>query len=125
MFFLDKCPIETALHFIRNKWSLEIIRDLFLGRKRFNEFRKSNPKLSNNVLSERLKELIKKGLIEKKIDDDLRIEYQLTQRGRALNKVLYELAVFTCNCVEENKNNNSHSLQILKHLRNAFKIENT
>jgi len=122
---IDKCPIETALDYLRNKWSLEIIRDLFMGKKRFTEFQKANPKLSNNVLSDRLKDLISKGIIEKTFNDDLHIEYQLTQRGKGLNKVLYELAAFACNCgIEEGKYTHSCTTGALKFLKKAFHIEN-
>jgi DNA-binding HxlR family transcriptional regulator len=122
---MDKCPIETALDYIRNKWTLEIIRDLFMGKSRFSEFQKSNPKLSSNVLSDRLKDLITKGLMEKIFDEQLKIKYRLTPRGRRLNKVLFELAVFACNCgLEEGKYSESCSLNALISLKKVFKIEN-
>ena len=66
----DRCPIEMALDYIRNKWTFEIVRDLFLGKKRFSEFQKGS-KISKNVLSERLKDLVKKGIVEKIINEEL------------------------------------------------------
>jgi len=60
-----KCPIETGLKYLGKKWSFEIIRDMFFGKKRFNEFLASKPKLSSKVLSTRLKELQGNGIIEK------------------------------------------------------------
>lgn len=67
--------------------------------------------------------LIKKGIIEKKFDDELRIEYQLTPRGRSLNRVLYELAVFACNCgVEEGKYTKNCSVNALEFLKKVYKI---
>jgi DNA-binding HxlR family transcriptional regulator len=90
------CPIQTTLDYIGKKWTLVIVRDLFYGKKRFREFLKANPALSGKVLSERLKqlerdEIIVKGIVSK---TPLGIEYSLTARGRKLNKVLYELAMF-------------------------------
>jgi len=91
------CPIETALKYIGKKWSVNIIRDLFLGRKRFKDFLEANPHLSTKMLSERLKELEKNGIIEKKIvsTTPVTIEYTLTTKGMSLNKILYEMARFS------------------------------
>ena len=90
------CPIQTTLDYIWKKWTLVLIRDLFYGRRRFKEFLEANPGLSSKVLSERLRELVRNGLVEKKVvsTNPVLIEYTLTERGRSLNKVLYEMAMF-------------------------------
>ncbi|HMK54556.1 MAG TPA: helix-turn-helix domain-containing protein [Methanobacteriaceae archaeon] len=90
------CPVNKALSFINKKWSIEIIRDMFFDKKRFKEFKEGNPNLSNKVLSDCLKNLESKGIIEKRVINSTPIttEYYLTERGRALNRVIYELAVF-------------------------------
>lgn len=90
------CPVSRALVFINKKWSIEIIRDLFFGKKRFKEFKEGNPNLSNKVLSECLKNLENKGIIEKRVvnSSPISTEYYLTERGTALNRVIYELAIF-------------------------------
>ncbi len=119
----DKCPIEMALDYIRNKWTFEIIRDLFLGKKRFSDFLKSNRHLSKNVLSERLKELIENGIVEKKIDENLKITYELTERGRGLNKVLYELAAFAIHHAESCTADELCSARALNFFKRAFKIK--
>ena len=88
------CPIELALQLINKKWVIQIIRDMFFGKTRFNEFKEDKPNLSNKVLSHALKDMGENQLIKRhEIDDS--IEYRLTERGQALNKVLYELAMFT------------------------------
>lgn len=95
-----------------------------MGKCRFNEFRKANPKLSGNVLSDRLKDLINKGIIAKNIDEDLQIKYQLTPRGQSLNKVLYELAVFACNGeVTEGSSSKMCSIKSMKYLKKVFNIK--
>lgn len=93
------CPIESALDMIGKKWSLNIIRDLFMGRRRFRDFLQSNKDLSTKMLSERLKELEGYGLIKKDIvsTSPVVIEYSLTDKGRKLDKILYEVAAF---CIE-------------------------
>lgn len=91
------CPIDKTLSLIGKRWSIQIIRDLFMGKKRFSEFLESNKDLSTKMLSARLKDLQEHKLIEKKIvsSDPVVIEYSLTRKGKGLNKILYELAIFS------------------------------
>jgi DNA-binding HxlR family transcriptional regulator len=90
------CPIDVALKYVGKKWAIELIKDMFFGMKHFNEFLNANPDLSGKVLSQRLKELEKFGIIEKRVTSvtPLTIEYHLTDKGRSMNKVIYELACF-------------------------------
>ena len=62
----------------------------------YNEFKENKPGLSNKVLSHCLKDMEVNNLIKRYKREDI-IEYKLTERGQALNKVLYELAMFTLN----------------------------
>jgi DNA-binding HxlR family transcriptional regulator len=91
------CPIKTAMKYIGKTWTIELIRDLMFKNRRFNDFLHTNPGLSNKILSQRLKELEIAKIIEKKIvsKTPLKIEYELTERGYKLNKVLYEIALFS------------------------------
>ncbi|WP_294968437.1 helix-turn-helix domain-containing protein [uncultured Methanosphaera sp.] len=94
------CPMELAIQLINKKWVIQIIRDMFFGKTHFSEFKEDKPDLSNKVLSSCLKNLEKDGLIEKNISDIdgvVDISYSLTDYGRALNKVIYELAMYTLN----------------------------
>ena len=88
--------MELALELISKKWVILILRDIFFGKKRFNEFKKSKPNLSNKVLNNCLKEMEENDLISRYNDEDNKnIEYSLTDKGIKLNKVIYELAIFT------------------------------
>lgn len=90
------CPVNETLKIISGKWHLLIIRDLFFGKKRFKEFKEDKPNLSNKVLTECLKDLESNGLISKADPDDSKItEYSLTKEGKRMNRILYELAIFT------------------------------
>ena len=92
----EKCPMELAMELISRKWVIQILRDMFFGKKRFNEFKDGKPNLSNKVLSNCLKEMEENGLISRNNDEDKQIiEYTLTDKGTKLNKVVYELAMFT------------------------------
>lgn len=73
------------------------MKDLFAGKKHFNEFKEDKPNLSNVVLSDTLKYLENQGMICKKIiEDDTKrnTEYYLTEKGKKMNKILYEMVIF-------------------------------
>ena len=94
---IKTCPIELVVDLFRKKWVIHIIRDLFYGKTRFNEFKEGKPELSNKVLSNCLKDMEKNGLIHKIVDkcDKKDIRYMLTDKGKSLNKILYEIAMLT------------------------------
>ena len=94
-FDFKNCPVECTLNTIGGKWSINIMRDLFLGKTRFSQFLQTNHGLSSKVLSTRLKELQTQQLVEKIAVEltPLKIEYKLTEKGRALGDVLYHLAI--------------------------------
>ena len=94
---LIACPIENTLKLINRKWAVVLIRDMFLGKKRFSEFKEGKDNLSNNVLSDTLKTMESDGLIDKRIfknGNKNLTEYYLTPRGLRLNKILFEMASF-------------------------------
>ena len=96
-FGFKRCPLEVSADIIGGKWTLQIIRDLFMERKQFSEFLNFNPGLSSKVLSTRLKELQERGLIEKRVVSvtPIKIEYHLTEKGVALGDVLFHVALFS------------------------------
>ncbi len=96
-FSFKYCPIELTLKSIGRKWAINIIRDMFHGKTRFSEYLRSNPQLSGKVLSTRLKDLQECGLVEKTVIETtpLLVEYGLTEEGRALGEVLYQMAMFS------------------------------
>ncbi len=116
------CPVSKALESINKKWSIEIIRDLFFGKKRFKEFKEGNPNLSNKVLSECLKNLEKNGIIEKRVfnTSPISTEYYLTEKGNALNRVIYELAVFALE--DEDFADESTRLKIKQNFKETLRI---
>jgi len=91
--YAQACPIARTLDIIGDRWTLLIIRDLFLGRSRFNEFRQSLPRISPRLLSERLKRLEEQGLVERELLAGYppRAEYRLTAKGRSLFPVLFAI----------------------------------
>ena len=94
---VKSCPIELVVNLINKKWVIQIIRDLFYGKSRFHEFKEDKPDLSNKVLSNCLKDMEQNGLIQRIADkcDKKNVKYKLTEKGKSLNKVLYEIAMVT------------------------------
>ena len=92
---VKSCPIELVVKLINKKWVIQIMRDLFYGKSRFREFKESNPDLSNKVLNGCLKDMENNGLIQKIVDkcDKKNVKYILTEKGKSLNKVIYEIAM--------------------------------
>ena len=90
-------PIYNVIQLIRKKWVVQIINDLFFGKTRFNEFKENKPKLSNRVLSSCLKDMEDNGLIKRIVDkyDKKNVRYYLTDKGQSLNKIIYEMAIFS------------------------------
>lgn len=70
-----------------------------MGKTRFHQFLEANANLSTKMLSTRLKELESNGVIEKKVigKHPVLIEYHLTNKGKGLGKILYELCMFSIN----------------------------
>lgn len=84
------CPIACSLDFLGDRWTLLIIRDLFLGRARFKDFHASPEGIPTNILSERLERLRRHGIVEQTpaSKDSKRLAYALTEKGRALGPLL-------------------------------------
>ena len=87
------CPIACALDTLGDKWTLLVVRDLFLGRKRFKDFTASPEKIPTNILSERLERLAKRGIVHQIPLEESpgRQGYALTAKGMALKKVIKAL----------------------------------
>lgn len=84
------CPVERAAQIIGGKWTILIIRDLQDGEQRFTELMRSMPGISPKTLSERLRELERRGVVERRAFQDMpvRVGYVLTEKGRALLPVI-------------------------------------
>jgi DNA-binding HxlR family transcriptional regulator len=87
-----ECPIARSLDAIGDWWSLLIIRDAFLGLRRFSEFQK-NIGLAKNILTVRLRALVDHGILKTApaSDGSAYQEYVLTPKGRAVFPVLVAL----------------------------------
>lgn len=91
MDYTRMCPrYERAIELLGKRWTGLIIRVLMGGACRFKDLRGQMPELSDRLLSERLKELEAAGLIRRTVyvERPVRIEYELTEKGRDLRPVV-------------------------------------
>lgn len=77
------CPLAQALDLLGDRWTLLVLRDLFVGKRRFGDFLQSPEKIASNILSDRLRRLEEAGLVEKRRYQERppRVEYRMTARG--------------------------------------------
>lgn len=87
------CPVAQTLGVIGEPWSLLILRNCFLGTRRFDEFQ-AQLGLTRHVLADRLKKLVSNEVLEKVPygDNAGRFEYRLTEKGADLYPVILAMA---------------------------------
>jgi DNA-binding HxlR family transcriptional regulator len=88
----QNCSIARALEVVGERWTLLIIRDVFLGRRRFDQLQASLG-IARNVLTDRLGRLVEEGVLERVpySERPARYEYRLTPKGLELNVALTAL----------------------------------
>ncbi|WP_409176431.1 winged helix-turn-helix transcriptional regulator [Brevibacillus fortis] len=93
---MQACPVETTLDVIGGKWKGIILYQLLNGTKRFNEFRRLNPGITQFMLTLQLRELERDGIIHREIYKEVppRVEYSLTDFGRTLEPVIMSMKVW-------------------------------
>lgn len=91
------CPrYHHAVELLGRRWNGVILRELLAGAIRFTEIRDAVPKLSDRLLSERLKQLEAEGLVRREVIADIpvRVEYHVTDKGRDLDAVIDAIAAW-------------------------------
>jgi DNA-binding HxlR family transcriptional regulator len=86
------CSVARALEAIGDRWTMLVIRDVFLGVRRFEDFQRDLG-IARNVLADRLSRLVDEGILERRRYQEKpeRFEYRLTEKGAALWPVLVSL----------------------------------
>ncbi|MED4241006.1 winged helix-turn-helix transcriptional regulator [Priestia megaterium] len=84
------CPVETTLDVIGGKWKGIILYHLIDGKKRFNEFRRLYPGITQRMLTLQLRELERDGIVHREIYKEIppKVEYSLTEFGRSLEPII-------------------------------------
>ncbi len=88
------CPkFESAFQLLGKRWTGLIIQVLLTGPKRFKDIAEIIPNMSDRMLTERFKELEAAGILVRHVypETPVRIEYELTEKGKALKPVMDEV----------------------------------
>jgi len=96
----ENCTIYNTIDIISKKWTLLIILSIHKGTnntKRYSEIKKDMSGITSKILSLRLKELEKEGVINRKIDDikiPIKVYYSLTDSGKDLLKIIQDIKIW-------------------------------
>ncbi|EXX90195.1 MarR family transcriptional regulator [Paenibacillus darwinianus] len=99
------CPrFEKATELLGKRWVALIVYDLMSGPRRFGEIDADLANLSGKMLAERLKELETEGIVKRDVypETPVRIEYSLTEKGKALEPILGEITKWSSEWIELN-----------------------
>lgn len=96
------CPATKAAELLGDKWTLLIIRAMLLGATRYSDFTAAIPSISPSVLSGRLKQLDRNGLIVKKGGSGQQARYHLTPSGRECRPLIFFLGRWGLKWAERN-----------------------
>jgi|TARA_B100001939_G_C16894175_1_gene596831 DNA-binding HxlR family transcriptional regulator len=102
--FRCNCPITSALDILGDKWTLVIIKQMLLERKKtFKDFSESDEAIASNILSSRLKMMEEYKIISKeKLPDNKKTNiYLLTEKGLGLTPTIVELTLWSDSNIRE------------------------
>jgi DNA-binding HxlR family transcriptional regulator len=87
---MEPCPVSACAEILAGKWTILLIRDLAAGRTRFCELERSLEGISPRTLSLRLRALEEQGVVQRRTFPEVppRVEYSLTEKGRALVPII-------------------------------------
>jgi DNA-binding HxlR family transcriptional regulator len=94
---MKACPVDTTSRIIGKKYTVLLIRNMLSNHTRFNQFLESIEGMNQKILSARLKEMEKNGLVSRRVyaETPLRVEYFLTDKGQATKPILDQMAAFS------------------------------
>ncbi len=94
------CPVSKAMEMLDERWTILVIRELLIGSERFNELRRGLPRMSPTLLSRRLQQLERAGLVERRVSGK-DVTYTLTDAGRDLQPVVEAVGAWGSRWVAE------------------------
>jgi DNA-binding HxlR family transcriptional regulator len=87
------CPVAKSMELLDERWTLLVVRELLAGSEHFNELRRGLPRMSPTLLSRRLQQLVRAGVVERK-QDGADVRYVLTRAGQELRPVVEALGAW-------------------------------
>lgn len=90
------CPVAQAAEVLTERWTLLVLRELLTGSTRFNELQRGVPRMSSSLLSKRLRELERSGLITREpLPGERGNAYELTPAGEALGPLVVGIGTWS------------------------------
>ncbi len=95
-FLEDKCELNELLYLVSKRWVCETLFSIEGGHARFTAVKEDLKHISDHILSDRLRQLEKYGLIHRTQMDTvpLKVEYSISEKGRELSELLDQLCTF-------------------------------
>ncbi len=87
------CPVAKAMELLDERWTLLIVRELVSGSQHFNDLRRGLPRMSPTLLSKRLHQLVRAGVVERRSEGN-DVAYVLTPAGLELEPVVEALGTW-------------------------------
>jgi len=87
------CPVAKAMELLDERWTMLIVRELVTGSQHFNDLRRGVPRMSPTLLSKRLHQLVRAGIVDRQADDN-QVRYVLTEAGQELRPVVEALGAW-------------------------------
>jgi DNA-binding HxlR family transcriptional regulator len=94
------CPVAKAMELLDERWTLLLVRELIAGSEQFNDLRRGLPRMSPTLLSKRLRQLERAGLVDKDVSGH-DVRYRLTPAGLALRPVVEAVGSWGVNWIGE------------------------
>lgn len=85
------CPVSMASEILCTRWTMLVVRELLCGTTRFNDLRRGVPRMSPALLSKRLKELEKAGIVATNRTAGGSVEYRLSPAGEDLQGIVMSI----------------------------------
>ena len=87
------CPVSKAMELLDERWTMLVVRELVSGSEHFNELRRGLPRMSPTLLSRRLHQLVRAGVVDRQVQGN-DVRYVLTQAGHELRPVVEALGAW-------------------------------
>lgn len=87
------CPVSKAMELLDERWTMLVVRELVSGSQHFNELRRGLPRMSPTLLSRRLHQLVRAGVVDREVEGN-DVRYVLTQAGHELRPVVEALGAW-------------------------------
>lgn len=91
--YFQFCPVSKAMELLDERWTMLVIREMVTGSRRFNDLRRGLPRMSPTLLSKRLSQLTRAGLVVRQVQGS-EVHYVLTPAGEELRPIVEALGAW-------------------------------